>query len=268
MQSGGYTIIEVLLVLAISGAIFLSAVLVFQGQSGDTKFKQSMHDLNSKIQAYANQVSSSSSPFSKGYTCAVSGATHRPVLTAGGGSVGTNEGCLFLGKAIQVGAPATSIYAYTVLGTRNQGGLSGGAPAASFSEANPEPAIAADADLTEKYDILWQAKVLSSKVIDTSGAQSSRNLVGFYNDFTAAGGPSESQQLLAKGYNCNAACDPKSAALQACIEELASGQCLNTPAISKWSLCISDDQNKQTAILEINATVQGVTTNLSFASCS
>jgi len=269
MRTGGYTVIEVLIVLSISSVVFLSAVLVFRGQSGGTRFTQSMHDLNSKIQSYANQVSSNKSPFSSAYSCAVSGVNQRPVLTAApSGAAGTNEGCLFLGRALQVGSPATALYAYTVLGTRNQGGVASNPPATNFIDANPEPAIAADADLTEKYDLLWQAKGLSSKVTDLNGSQTSRNLVGFYSNFSASGGPSESQQLLVKGYNCAGGCAPKSATLQACVEELASGQCPSTPAISRWSLCIGDDQGTKTALIDIDSSSQGLTTNLSFVSCS
>ena len=46
---GGYTVIEVLIVLAISGVIFVSGVVMFSGQSNSTAFEQSMQDTNSEI---------------------------------------------------------------------------------------------------------------------------------------------------------------------------------------------------------------------------
>src|SRR3990167_10157354 len=88
---GGFTVLEVLIVLAITGLLFISAVTLFRGKQTQTQFNQAMHDLESKIQSIANVVKSGSFPDSENYNCFRRG-TGTPGLTGSGGSgTGKNE---------------------------------------------------------------------------------------------------------------------------------------------------------------------------------
>src|SRR5476651_427700 len=104
----GYTIIEVMIFLAISGLLFLSAVVAVGGQQGHTEFSTSMRDTNSKVQSWIDEVDTglSDSDFStsgnRQVSCSLDPSTGGPVLTSTGGTNinrGSNSACVFLGKA-------------------------------------------------------------------------------------------------------------------------------------------------------------------------
>lgn len=270
---GGYTVVEVMLVLAISGVIFVAAVLVFQGQQGKTSFEQGMRDSSSKFQQYVDEVTTS--VFSGGqYNCAVSNSTGRATLSvppSGANGAGTNQGCLFLGRAIQVIPGQSSIYAYSVLGNQY---TATGEPATSYAGTLPEPALAANTDLTEQYDIPW-GKVTSSKITYTSGGTADSDLVSFYNslqDGFQNSGVSGGLSATARGYNFtdNSLASVRSARLKSCLEEQnANGtDCTNTPTISQWDICFSSNGSSQTALLTILSNPSGITANVNFTSCT
>src|SRR3972149_6946468 len=133
----GYTIAELLMVVAITGVLFVSAMIAFTGQQAETEFNQAMQDISSKIQSYATEVSSGGVPDIEGYRCDIAG-NERPVLipSGPGGGIGTNEKCLFLGRAIQVTPGQKTIYSYMILGNR-----AASTGATFFGQSKPEPAL-------------------------------------------------------------------------------------------------------------------------------
>lgn len=254
------------MVLAISTLIFISAFVLFIGQQRKTEFSQAMEDASSKMQSYVAQISSGTFSDIEGYSCQISPSTDRPVLTATAGSIGTNENCIALGKAIHVTPGDSKIYVYTVLGTRNQ---SNGETASRVEQANPEPALTGDMTnpdnwvLVEEYGLLSGATVLSSKI---AGSNAPYNMVGIYNslqaDAPSSGGAATT--LLMKAYPQPG--DPKSSVTGVCIEEAAACQVI-VPATT-WKLCISDSEGGRTSELSISAKPSGVTTQLNDVVCS
>ena len=262
---------EVMIFLAISGIIFAAAATLFQGQQGKTQFEQGMRDLASKIQQYVDQVGSSEFNGGGQYNCAISNSTGRAELSAGNANTGTNQGCVFLGRAIQVLPGQPNVYIYSVLGSQYD---SNGDTVTSYAGALPEPAFNTGADISEEYDTTW-GKVLSSKVTYTSGSTVNSTLVSFYNSLQdgyqksgAAGGPS----ITARGYNYNdnSLSSIKSTALKSCLEEQSANgvDCTNTPTINNWSACFASTGSSQTAILSVTSTPAGITTDANFTSCS
>lgn len=55
--AGGFTIVETMIVLAVSGVLFISMVGVIQGQQNKIQFKNSMTDVVSQVQSIIGQVS-------------------------------------------------------------------------------------------------------------------------------------------------------------------------------------------------------------------
>jgi prepilin-type N-terminal cleavage/methylation domain-containing protein len=245
--SRGYTIIEVTIVLAISGVILASAMLMLRGQQGKTEFTQSMRDIDSKIQSIAKDTASGvSSTIEK--KCSI-GTDERPSLSADGSSdVGTNSECIFLGKAIEVNGSDT-VKIYTVLGKRD---------ASSFSDANPT-----FVGSVESYPLIGGSTVLSSKTSDLSGASTQdSSLVGMYlggmsgsdSDSGSAGGP-----LFLRAY--------KQSSGGECIEE-GSG-CGVMEQVGKWTICFQSAYDSSTrASLIITPSSSGVTTQLNFDGCT
>ncbi len=94
----GYTIIEVMIVLVISGVMFLIASQFISGKEQTTAFTQGVNTMASQIQNTIQQVTSgqySDIPLN----CAFNGTTTS--VTPGTNTQGTNSQCVFLGKLIR-----------------------------------------------------------------------------------------------------------------------------------------------------------------------
>lgn len=103
-SSHGYTIVETIIFLAVTGVLFLSAVGLFSGQQDKTRFTQSLREVAADITTVINETESGYYPGNANFTCTASGNT-RPTVMPGTKDQGSNQDCIFLGKAIQFGMP-------------------------------------------------------------------------------------------------------------------------------------------------------------------
>jgi hypothetical protein len=220
--SSGYTIVEVIIFLAISGALLISSIAFLSGTEGHNRFSQSMRDSQSKIQDLMNDIPTGFS----GGTGGTSGQAHcfstpgKIQIDNGPARSGnpneTNGDCIFLGKAIQftdVTDPAASgqaaaqesqIFVYSIFGIRTITLSSGDIrPVANLKEASPFVAVASGscascsgtADLTEEYTITGGAKV--KKIVKSSGvAGDDSHLAGFFLSFNQLSGTSSGSSSL------------------------------------------------------------------------
>lgn len=120
---GGFTIIETLIVLAITGFLLLIALLAFQGQQAKVEFGQSVRDMQSVIQQTINEVAAGYFPASDNVKCQVSG--NALDISEGSAVQGTNTDCIFMGKVMQFGIGGTDPQQYNVLtlaGAKNNDG--------------------------------------------------------------------------------------------------------------------------------------------------
>jgi prepilin-type N-terminal cleavage/methylation domain-containing protein len=126
LGSSGYTIIEVMIVLAISGALLISTMATINGQQRRTEYTTAVRELESKLEDIFNDVESGYLA-NNGTTRCTSTPTGEPVVSGSGapGAVieqGTNQDCIFLGKAIQFyedsGGLVTNYRAYGIAGKR------------------------------------------------------------------------------------------------------------------------------------------------------
>lgn len=94
----GYTIIEVLIVLAVSGMMFVIAVNFINGKQAKAAFTQGTNELASQIQNTIEQVSNgqfSDIPLN----CTFNGSS--TIVNSGIRPPGTNSTCIFLGKMLR-----------------------------------------------------------------------------------------------------------------------------------------------------------------------
>lgn len=136
-REGGFTVIEVVIVLAISGGLFVSAVLMISGRQNQTAFDQSIRQIQSQIQQVLNEVSTGYYPTNSDFRCAAGAAGQPPILTSASSAQGTNSGCIFLGKAIQFRVASTDpeqFVVYTVAGLKQ---TSSGTESATLADARP-----------------------------------------------------------------------------------------------------------------------------------
>lgn len=118
VRSQGFTIIETLIALAVSMAIFLSAILLISGRQNKAMFTQAVEDAQSQIQRVINEVGAGYYPNNGNITCSRSGSNIS--FSATSTEQGTNSDCIFLGKAIVLNSDpdTTSFRVYSIAGLR------------------------------------------------------------------------------------------------------------------------------------------------------
>lgn len=112
VKSKGFTIVEVLIVLAVTGALFLSAAIIISGRTNRTQFEQSINEITARIRVTINEVSTGFYPNMNNFQCTRNGAATQ--ISSGNAEQGTNADCVFLGKVMQFGVPDTDPQQYVI----------------------------------------------------------------------------------------------------------------------------------------------------------
>ena len=123
MKSGrnhqGFTIVETMIVLAVTSAILISALSLIGGSQNRAQFTQSINEINAQIGSVANNVANgyyASSINDK--TCRVgTSADPEPYFESAVNSLGKNNECVYLGRVIQF-TKDQEYYLHNVLGRR------------------------------------------------------------------------------------------------------------------------------------------------------
>lgn len=103
----GYTIVEVMIVLAVSGMMFVIAANFINGKQERAAFTQGSNDTGSVLQAIVGDITDghySDVPLQ----CNISGTT-LTANTGAGGDQGQNQNCVFLGKIVRFYAPGGGV---------------------------------------------------------------------------------------------------------------------------------------------------------------
>lgn len=101
LSAQGFTIVETLIVLAVTGTLFVSAALLINGKQSKTNFQVGVRTLQQQFQKVINETASGYYPNNGDFTCAVAGPPLK--ITAGSNGQGTNQDCIFVGKTLVVG---------------------------------------------------------------------------------------------------------------------------------------------------------------------
>jgi prepilin-type N-terminal cleavage/methylation domain-containing protein len=255
----GFTIVEVLLALAISGAILAASISIFAGRREDTQFDQAVYDLQSKLNSYVNQVSTKFVPGYKDYKCNLSGAPARPVLTpiAATSDETTGQECIYLGDAIEViKTTGDSLYAYPVFGARTVAGSTAFDYPRDIASANPEMAVDASGNpvLNDTYPLLGGLKIVYAQV-----GGNERDLLGIYSNLyeTNTSGNEVTPYVYNVAYT-SVGVASTIPSVQNCIR----GGCSLTAMSSynSWQLCVTND--KRSALIKVFATATGINSNI------
>jgi prepilin-type N-terminal cleavage/methylation domain-containing protein len=138
LKHPGFTVMEVMIVLAVTGLLFASAVVLISGRQNRTAFDQSIRQIHSQIQQVINEVSIGHYPNLGNVRCNGAGSTVN-IMNVAGTQQGANSGCIFMGKALQfdVNAPDPERFnIYSIAGLQ-KGGI-GGRETQSLTEAKPK----------------------------------------------------------------------------------------------------------------------------------
>lgn len=183
---GGYTLIEVMIVLAITASLFTSVAVMFNGRQATAAFNQAVRDFESKIQVLANDVATGSYN-SGGITCtnSATGVTFSSTT----GTQGKNLGCIFLGKMITVGLSPEGITKADVFTLAGSQYNSSGVDVLNLSEAKPRAVYSStdsQIDVTDSYT--FSNGLLLKSVYDIGLAKSTGGF-GFLSELGGSSGP-------------------------------------------------------------------------------
>lgn len=172
--SAGYTILESMIFLAVSGVLFALVIPSISSRQDKIRFSETVRDLNTKIQDVINDVSTGYFP-SGSVKCTVS-----PPLTGtidldinGGSEQGTRKDCIFLGKVVAVnGLPSNSAHhdqvnIFTVVGKRQANGQN----VKTLPEATPTAVAHTPTspdnypELTESYTTKWSTDINNMVIV-------------------------------------------------------------------------------------------------------
>jgi len=138
LKPNGFTIVETLIFLAISGALVGSAVLIISGKQNQAEFTSGVRDVENQLQTVFDNIGNGYYKNTNDFSCnGVGGGP--PNIQPGVNNQGQNSGCIFIGQMIQFAPlPNPSSYAvYTVVGKQFKAGTT--QPVANLIDAKPLP---------------------------------------------------------------------------------------------------------------------------------
>ncbi|MGZ6004594.1 MAG: type II secretion system protein [Candidatus Saccharimonadales bacterium] len=107
----GFTIVEVMIVLAVTGLLIAGSVQILSGQQKFTEFYQTARDTQSQIDEVLSNTQNGYYSSFQNFDCSFS--LGGPNIVAGSNPRGTNHECISMGRAIQM-APAGRANSYNV----------------------------------------------------------------------------------------------------------------------------------------------------------
>jgi hypothetical protein len=263
-----------MIVLAITGVLFSSAVMVFRGQQSKTSLSQNLFDFASKLQSYVTEVNSGIYNGGDTYSCTISGGK----ATLSTGAPGSNNDCLLVGRAVQLIPSSSVVYVYTIIGNRNvySGSNDTGKTAQSLEDTNPQVAtVGSDMVMVDQYnfpsDISFSSATVTSS--DGSALDGYGDLVGLYEDLAGSGAGTNLETIafpFPQGADQNI---PFSTSMADCLS--LNGTCASATngyggsgyrRISQWKICVQ--QSGRQAAVKIKASTSGITTEVDTQSCS
>jgi len=116
----GFTIVEVMIFLAISGVMFVIAFVGMRGQQDSVSFRQALNGIELKIREVFNNVDNGYFGNIGEYTCSTDlsykvNIQYTPGDTSGGGNSGD---CVFIGKTIDFSSNHSQMAIATLIGSR------------------------------------------------------------------------------------------------------------------------------------------------------
>ncbi len=199
----GFSIVEVLIVLAVTGALFISAATLISGRQNKTQFSTSINELKSQIQQVISDVQTGFYPSSNSLVCVVNGAGNVS-FSAGSTTQGSNKDCMFMGKVVQFGVSGTDpqqFIVYSIAGKRQN---ATGEDVKTYAEASPTVMTTSNSnpiDTPTAVDTLqYGLKMVPGSLTYTKdGTTTQVGAVGFMStlaDFDADRSGSQQVQLL------------------------------------------------------------------------
>lgn len=246
--SAGYTIVELMIVFGVSAALLVSGLLLVNGQQQKAELTTSANEVKSMIDGIINTVSSGYYQNRGDFSCVANVAG--PIINNTPKSQGTNNGCIFIGKAIQFGVASdpTKINVYSLAGLQYKN-ASGSEVVDKLADAMPTSISQGTTKNTSAPNTNIETRKLGyglkvKKVEYNPGGVATANTVAFVSDFAAA----DTNNNLAGGsrtanlYIINTTLDTDST--QLFTNKVDQANFVGPGTISEATVCFSTGSNK------------------------
>ena len=255
-HSNGFTVVETIIVLAVTGILFVSAVSLIEGRQNEAEFMTGINNLQQQIQQIINETASGYYPNNgTTFSCSSSPGSAPTITPLPSGSTqyqGTNGDCIFLGKAVYFNgsSSAGNFTVYPLTGNRLD---VAGNQVTSLSAARPV-AIAPGASSPSGYpndSTTFSAEnglMFAWAKYETSPgtyALSTSAVVAFINSPTSFGNPSllsGSQQLGVYGFDVPA---PQN------VVDAINNNMSSTSPLYGLELCFNSGGTNQSGVITI-----------------
>lgn len=167
----GYTIVEVMIVLAVSGVMFVIAASFINGRQARAAFTQGTTDMSSAIQTMISQINDGQYS-DQAIRCTPGPSSYSFAYSTD--KQGQSDKCMFLGKVMHFwpAGDKSKYEVFTVIGRRSN--FSTGSLVQDLNGAIPYTVsphgVAGRPDLTAKHSISQGLEVYGVNAYDTSGA--------------------------------------------------------------------------------------------------
>jgi type II secretory pathway pseudopilin PulG len=199
----GFTIVETLIVLAVTSSLFLIAATMINGKQNKTDFQIGSRNLQQQFQQIINETASGYYP-NNGFTCLVPGAGSHVSFSSGAATLGQNTGCIFIGKTVAFDTNTPDSYIVYSLAGRRLGGTNEQVVSPKDAWTTPIKQTEDNVKYPNNLQFVWGqtqsiAGVPSS--LSTSNGFGIAFMSSFANFVSAMGNSSGSQQVELRGYS-------------------------------------------------------------------
>ena len=262
----GYTIVEVMIFLAVTGGLFVAIVATFSGQQGKAQFVQAARDMESKMQDIINDVSTgyyNANPANNFRCREVAGL---PQVTASASDTqGTNDECIFIGRVAHFavsGSGGTNYNVYNVVGLRQAPGSNPRREAGGFSDAHPTAIMGGSLDNIVEEEQIPAGLSVASMTYSTGGAPTPIAAIGFFSTF----GSYQSGGLQSNSLGVNVVPLAAGGADSTPVQVQTAIQGLNNTSAQNprggVAICMNSVTSRQHAVLTIGGNDRQLTTDL------
>jgi len=262
---GGFTLVETMIVLAVTGVLFVSAAVLINGKQNRTQFTTAINGFQQQMQQLVNETANGFYPQKTAFSCS-RGASAPPLLTAQalGDHQGQNPDCIFMGKVIQFAVIGTDPQLYTIfpiIGNRlDTTNATEASTLYGTTGAFPEAAAAGSSALTnsslqgaETTSNLAQGLRVVSMWYGTNTANTT-GTVGFLSTLPSPDGSgvvSGSQHLALYTVASTALNQTKAQIVDAIYPGVVTSQPL--VAVNSVSVCLASGSTNQSGLITIGA---------------
>lgn len=266
----GFTIVETMIVLAITGGLFVMIAATMSGRQNTAEFNQAIQAARTQIQQVIDQVGEGFYP-NLGFTCMAAGNNVSFALAAGD-TQGTNDGCTFLGKVIQF--QADQFVVYTVVGVQCTATSSSCAGPATAPFQNVNPTIVnvaghqyAEFATTQAFEFgltaVQSKTVFNGAPIGAVGFMMEPGALATGNNGGFASG-TQQIDLMAIGPAVNLSTDPSAAVprIETALQNPNTGNGDGVNPSSPVQICLASGGTNQSGLLSIGGAGRQLSVNV------